>query len=421
MSTPSRQTSIGQHPSNDPSPGDTPVCAVDIPGAKGRRSHDTWHVSISSRDGSFAAHHAGESRSLGAALFGSLSGAIPTSLSYGASPGGYGVGHLMRTTWKTSQHSLPRMSSPTEQATSGGAAETPAMAFGRGRAMGRGRGEGADVGEQSAVGYLPKYEEENIGSMDSREMDLEEAMEEDEYEAYVQSGAVEELLNIPLLQQDAAAAAAAAAATAEQDDVRPADEYVEESNPDEVAGASLIRAFVFGILNSVAGIPALIAYAAIVFKADSYENYIDPLCKLFFLSSALHQTAFCLVSKLPFAVGQVQDVGIIFLSSMASSIASLVLDSGKDVATAVGTSLLTMTFSTLIVGALTLLVAHKSWARFISFIPLPVMGGYLCKCSRHHRVLCCTSILDVSCSTEDISRLNYFSGFDFGFLIFQNY
>ena len=52
-----------------------------------------------------------------------------------------------------------------------------------------------------------------------------------------------------------------------------------------------------------------VAYAAIVFRHPAYAAYIDPLSKMFFLSSAIHQAIFCLLSSLPFAMGQVQDVG----------------------------------------------------------------------------------------------------------------
>jgi len=137
------------------------------------------------------------------------------------------------------------------------------------------------------------------------------------------------------------------------------------------------KAAVFGMINAIAGIPALVAYAAIVFKHPAYSPFLDLLCKFFFISSALHQTVFCLMSTLPFAMGQVQDVGIIFLSAMGTSIADIAADAGKDADTALGTALLTMTLSTVIVGLGTLFVARRSLASFVHYVPLPVMGGYL--------------------------------------------
>lgn len=55
-------------------------------------------------------------------------------------------------------------------------------------------------------------------------------------------------------------------------------------------------------------------------------------------------------------MGQVQDVGLIFLSAMATSIAGICLEAGRDAATALGTSLLTMSVATFFTGAMTLLV-----------------------------------------------------------------
>lgn len=68
----------------------------------------------------------------------------------------------------------------------------------------------------------------------------------------------------------------------------------------------LSRSIVFGAINSVATIPTLIAFAAIVFKEPVYAPYVDQLCKFFFLSSAIHQAVFCLLSSLPYAIGQVR-------------------------------------------------------------------------------------------------------------------
>lgn len=47
-----------------------------------------------------------------------------------------------------------------------------------------------------------------------------------------------------------------------------------------------------------------------------YAPYLDRLTKLGFLASGLHQLVFTVASSLPFAVGQVQDVGLVFLASM---------------------------------------------------------------------------------------------------------
>ncbi|GLI60655.1 hypothetical protein VaNZ11_002855 [Volvox africanus] len=148
--------------------------------------------------------------------------------------------------------------------------------------------------------------------------------------------------------------------------------------PVDTAGgrSSFFSAVVFGIINAVVSMPTLIAYAAIVFKAPLYAPYIDSLCRFFFFSSGIHQLVFVGLSTLPFAIGQVQDVGLIFLSAMASDIALQV--TGPDAAAvALGSSLLAMTLSTFIVGLLTVVVARLKLADMVSYVPLPVVGGYL--------------------------------------------
>lgn len=50
--------------------------------------------------------------------------------------------------------------------------------------------------------------------------------------------------------------------------------------------------------------------------------YLPDLVRLVLLSSAVHAAAFVALSSMPFAVGQVQDAGLIFLSTMARSVDS---------------------------------------------------------------------------------------------------
>lgn len=143
----------------------------------------------------------------------------------------------------------------------------------------------------------------------------------------------------------------------------------EASFPETPAGPAVV----FGIINAIAGIPALIAFASIVFQHEIYRPFLESFCRLFFLSSALHQIVFNVYSTLPFAMGQVQDVGVVFLKAIASSIAGDV----KNVKSAVSTSLVCMSLSTLIVGLCVMVVAKKQWAGFVNYIPLPVIAGYL--------------------------------------------
>jgi SulP family sulfate permease len=74
------------------------------------------------------------------------------------------------------------------------------------------------------------------------------------------------------------------------------------------------------VINAVILIPVLVAFAAIIFRNAGFQQDLPMLTKLVFFSSMCHQIIFTLRSSLPFAVGQVQDAGLIFLSSMATTI-----------------------------------------------------------------------------------------------------
>lgn len=76
------------------------------------------------------------------------------------------------------------------------------------------------------------------------------------------------------------------------------------------------------------------------------------------------------------AMWQVQDVGLIFLSAMASSIALLCEEDGYEPRQALGTSLLTLAIATFIVGILIVLVGAQM---------LPV-GSACASCSWRHTI-----------------------------------
>ena len=90
-----------------------------------------------------------------------------------------------------------------------------------------------------------------------------------------------------------------------------------------------LKAAMYGVINAVVCAPVMIGFAAIIFRHPAF--HADPavypaLVKLVLFSSAVHQTAFTTFSSLPFAIGQVQDAGLIFLSQIAGDIAEEMID-----------------------------------------------------------------------------------------------
>ncbi|GAB4822722.1 hypothetical protein N2152v2_009768 [Parachlorella kessleri] len=139
----------------------------------------------------------------------------------------------------------------------------------------------------------------------------------------------------------------------------------------------LANAAVCGAINSVIAMPIMLSFAAIIFRDPFFQPLLGSLVKVVFLSSALHQLAFTLWSSLPFAVGQVQDVGLIFLSAMASDVVASCARHGLSDADTVATALMVLTLSTTAVGLLIILTGLLKLASLVQYVPLPVVGGYL--------------------------------------------
>lgn len=128
-------------------------------------------------------------------------------------------------------------------------------------------------------------------------------------------------------------------------------------------------------INTIACVPVLYGYAQIVFSQELFQPYMPMLAKLFILSSVVHQAAFSLVSSLPYAVGQIQDAGLIFLSKIATNIVLLLHDKPAEVV--VSTTLVTLGLCTALLGITLMGLGHYKLARLVSYLPLPVIGGQI--------------------------------------------
>ena len=147
----------------------------------------------------------------------------------------------------------------------------------------------------------------------------------------------------------------------------------------------LLRHILVGLVNAAVLVPTLVGFCSIIFKDPFFtsdemqDEYFSKFLKLVFLSSAIHQFMFLLCSSLPFAVGQVQDAGLIFLSSMASKIVQNIQESHTNATTEdiVITVLFSLSLCTAMLGALLYLVGKFKLAQLVQYLPLPVVGGYL--------------------------------------------
>ena len=94
------------------------------------------------------------------------------------------------------------------------------------------------------------------------------------------------------------------------------------------------------------------------------------LVKLVLFSSAMHQTAFTCTSSLPFAIGQVQDAGLIFLSKIACEIADAMREDPPE--HMLSTVLVTLSSSTALLGVALMLTGYWKLAGLVQYLPLPV-------------------------------------------------
>ena len=106
----------------------------------------------------------------------------------------------------------------------------------------------------------------------------------------------------------------------------------------------------YGFVNLVILTPVAISFTSIIFAHPIFAPYLPSLCKLVLFSSAVHQMAFTSFSTLPFAVGQVQDAGLIFLSAMAFDMVETMQGEGQDEDTIVSTVVVILSVSTALLG-----------------------------------------------------------------------
>lgn len=135
----------------------------------------------------------------------------------------------------------------------------------------------------------------------------------------------------------------------------------------------IIHSVLFGIINAIMCIPVMISFASIIFRDDAFREVLPSIVKIVLFSCMIHQIAFSVFSGLTFAVGQVQDAGLIFLSSMASSVVSGCASPNS----IVPTTLVVLSTYTALLGVMLILLGKMKLASVVQYLPLPVIGGYL--------------------------------------------
>ncbi|GBG30337.1 Hypothetical Protein FCC1311_065562 [Hondaea fermentalgiana] len=135
----------------------------------------------------------------------------------------------------------------------------------------------------------------------------------------------------------------------------------------------VIESLIYGVVNSILTIPCMYGYAAIIFRHPAFKDDIAALSKLVLLSSMVHQCIFTGVSSLSFSIGQVQDAGLLFLSTMATAIAK----SASSREAIIPTTLIALSLATTLLGVVVFALGRLKLAKLVAYLPMPVVGGYL--------------------------------------------
>jgi hypothetical protein len=142
-----------------------------------------------------------------------------------------------------------------------------------------------------------------------------------------------------------------------------------------------LKALMYGVLISLIIVPVNISFAAIIFSDSFYQPHLPGLTKLVLAAGTVHQICFTMRSSLPFAIGQVQDAGLIFLSAMASAIAVQLQGEFPD-DEVISTCVCTLALGTSMLGVALVFTVSTSQSRlcfppffFSLFAPLPPSLG----------------------------------------------
>jgi SulP family sulfate permease len=137
----------------------------------------------------------------------------------------------------------------------------------------------------------------------------------------------------------------------------------------------------YGLINASIVLPVLMSFASIIYRDPAFGPFMPVLTRLVLVSGLVHQLCFSTFSSLPFAIGQVQDAGLIFLSSMASSVVSFLTSPANsasyDDLQLLATVTIGLSLATAALGVGLVMIGSAGLARYVQMLPTSVIGGYL--------------------------------------------
>jgi hypothetical protein len=140
------------------------------------------------------------------------------------------------------------------------------------------------------------------------------------------------------------------------------DDWEKDTNPAWIS-------IMYGMINATIILPVLMSFGSIIYRDQAFAPYMPVLVKMTVVSGVVHQLCFSMFSSLPFAVGQVQDAGLIFLSQMASRMVDHCKSRGYDDETMLATVTVGLSLSTAILGCCLVILGQLQLAQYVQLLP----------------------------------------------------
>ena len=152
---------------------------------------------------------------------------------------------------------------------------------------------------------------------------------------------------------------------------------IELEKTDQEEANSFAISIMYGLINATIVLPVLMSFGAIIYQDEAFNPYMNILIKLTVTSGVVHQICFSTLSTFPFAVGQVQDAGLIFLSSMSAALVRYSKSQGADDETLLATATVGLSLCTAVLGLALIVIGKLKLAQWVQMLPTCVVGGYL--------------------------------------------
>ncbi|VEU42628.1 unnamed protein product [Pseudo-nitzschia multistriata] len=133
----------------------------------------------------------------------------------------------------------------------------------------------------------------------------------------------------------------------------------------------------YGAINCTIVLPVIMSFGNIIYRDDAFIAYMPVLIKLTLFSGMVHQLCFSLFSTLDFAVGSVQDAGLIFLSRMAHDMVQYCRARNYDDDTMLATVTVGLGCAAAALGVGLIIIGKLGLASYVQMLPTCVIAGYL--------------------------------------------